>query len=75
MRANEPPPFGARLRELRTAQDLTQRELADRAGVPLSRVFKLEQGKENDPRWSTVLKLAAGLGVPVGALAGEPWEG
>jgi len=68
-----PPTFGERLKALREGEGLSQRELAGRADVPLSRVFKLEQGQENDPRWSTVCKLAAGLGVSVAAFAGEDY--
>lgn len=59
--------FGARLRALRDEKQLTQVELAERAGLPVQRVFKIEQGNPADPRWSTVCKLAAGLGVEVGA--------
>jgi len=70
----KPPSFGERLRELREAEGLTQQELADRAGLTLQRVFKIEQGQSEDPRWSTVLKLAAGLGVSVGKFAGELCE-
>jgi len=71
-RSGKPPPFGARLKALREDSGLTQGELAARAGLPLQRVFKLEQGYQLDPRWSTVYRLAVGLGVSVAEFAGEP---
>ena len=73
-KVNPAPTFGARLKALRDAEGLSQQELADRAGLPLGRVYKIEQGDAADPRWSTILKLAAGLGVSVAKFAGEPAE-
>jgi transcriptional regulator with XRE-family HTH domain len=45
--------FGGRLREQRTAAGLTQAELAERAGLHLHGVMKLEQG-DHEPSWATV---------------------
>jgi transcriptional regulator with XRE-family HTH domain len=56
--------FGERLRQLRKGADLTQQQLADAAGLALSAVAKLEQGK-GDPTWNTVRVLAKALGVSV----------
>ena len=65
------PPFARRLKVLRTAAKMTQRELAERAGMHLGGIFKLEQGV-NQPSWDTVLALASALGVGVEAFAVAP---
>ena len=57
-----------RLRALREAKGLSQQDLAMGAGVSMSLVAKLEQGKKADPRVSTVLALASTLGVGPGAM-------
>jgi transcriptional regulator with XRE-family HTH domain len=54
--------FATRLRELREAAGLTQVQLAERAGLHLHGLTKLEQG-DRAPSWSTVLALAEALGV------------
>jgi transcriptional regulator with XRE-family HTH domain len=54
--------FAARLRELRTAAELTQQELADRAGMHRQSLTKLERA-EREPSWGTVQALARALGV------------
>ena len=51
-----------RLRTLRERQALTQRELADLAGVSRTTIVTLEQGADS-PYPSTVRKLARALGV------------
>ena len=58
----QPPPFGLRLKELRQRAGLTQPQLAERAGMSLNGVALIEQGRR-EPVWSTVLALAAALGV------------
>ncbi len=50
---------GAALRALRWRADLSQRELARRAGVDPARVARLETGENHDPRLRTVERLAA----------------
>jgi PAS domain S-box-containing protein len=50
--------FGQRLRELRHHKGLTQKELADRAGVSITYVSKLETGALPPPREKTILALA-----------------
>jgi transcriptional regulator with XRE-family HTH domain len=54
--------FAARLRELRDAAGLSQAQLADRAGMHLHGITKLEQG-DREPSWATVLALAKALEV------------
>jgi transcriptional regulator with XRE-family HTH domain len=56
------------LRRLRQAQDLTQAQLAKRAGVTQGYVAKLESGAKKSPSLGTLKKLARVLGVPVAAL-------
>jgi transcriptional regulator with XRE-family HTH domain len=54
--------FAARLRALREQAGLTQKELADRAGLVKSAIGHLEQGLR-EPTWGTVLALGKALGV------------
>ena len=61
--------FGLCLRELREAAGLSQAQLAERAGMHLHGVTKLEQGYR-EPSWATVLALAKALGVSTDAFAG-----
>jgi len=57
-----------RIRALREAAGLSQEEVATKGDLSLSQVAKLEQAKKSDPRTSTVLALAAALGVRPGQL-------
>jgi transcriptional regulator with XRE-family HTH domain len=62
--------FGENARRLRAAARLTQMEVADRGGLDMTEVSRLERGIK-DPRLSTIVRLAAGLGVePAELLAG-----
>jgi transcriptional regulator with XRE-family HTH domain len=54
--------FAARLKELREAAGLTQKELAEKAGLKYGAVRDLEQAL-NGPTWETVLALAGVFGV------------
>lgn len=56
------------VRKIRTEGGLTQSALAKRVGLDPSQVSRLEQGKGN-PRWGTVRRIAAGLGVSLADLA------
>ena len=60
-------PIGERLRRLRNGQRLTQRQLADRAGISLEAVWTIENGRKH-PRRSTALLLAQALGVDTATL-------
>jgi transcriptional regulator with XRE-family HTH domain len=59
--------LGERIRRLREEQALTQAELADKSGVSLSSVSRLEQ-TSLPVRAGTIRKLAKALGVPPTAL-------
>jgi transcriptional regulator with XRE-family HTH domain len=54
--------FAARLRRMREEAGLTQAALADKAGVHLHSLIKLERG-EREPQWASVRALARALGV------------
>jgi len=56
--------LGNRVRELRTKANLTQKELAEKAGLNNNYLSMLERGDRN-PSYLTMLKLAHGLKVPV----------
>ena len=56
------------MRQLRTAKNLSQEELATRSEVHLTWVSALERGKVN-PSWGSTKRIARGLGVPHTTLA------
>ncbi len=55
--------FGSLLKHLRTRAELTQEELAERAGVSARLVSDLERGTIQRPRRDTIRMLADGLGL------------
>ena len=67
--------FGAILRDLRTAQGLSQEELAFRAGMSVPYLSDLERGRPN-PSLAMVVDLARALAThPSAMLAGLIIEG
>jgi DNA-binding XRE family transcriptional regulator len=56
--------FAARLRQLRERQNLTQTELAKRAGLGQAMISLLEQG-DRQPSWETIQRLAEALDIGV----------
>src|SRR5256885_1074883 len=68
MAKRKPTGFGSRLRQLREAAGLSQAQLAERAGLHLHGLTKLEQGAR-EPAWATVLAVAEALGVDVAEFA------
>ncbi len=60
---------GARVRAVREGRSLTQSEVAERAGVKVVAISRLENGHTRS-RPGTVRKLAGALGVPVETLTG-----
>jgi transcriptional regulator with XRE-family HTH domain len=63
----DPDLIARRLRLLRIERQLTQRQLADRAGVSVEAISTIERGRKQ-PRLGTAELLAAVLDVPVGTL-------
>lgn len=59
--------FARRLRDTRLESGLSQSELADRAGVSHSEIYRLEAGTR-EPRLGTVVELARGLGIDTSEL-------
>lgn len=59
--------FGANLRRARLAAGLSQERLSELCGVHLTEISRLENG-QRDPRLSTIVRVAAGLGLPSAAL-------
>jgi len=55
--------FGQRLRELRKARSMTQRELAEKTGISFAYVSKLETGVMPPPRENIIMALVKVLGV------------
>lgn len=55
--------LGSTLRELREDKGWTQVELADRSGTTDTVISRIENGRIEDPRLSTLDQLAEGLGV------------
>ena len=62
--------FGQRLRELRKAKGMTQRELAQRAGIDFTYLSKLETGAMPPPSEKTILSLAEVLDADADELFG-----
>jgi transcriptional regulator with XRE-family HTH domain len=59
--------FGARLKEIRVQQGLSQDDVAREADVHPTAIGRLERGSR-EPRLTTILRIAHGLGVQPGDL-------
>lgn len=68
---NEPTGFGRRLREVREGKSMTQKQLADAAGIHVNTVARLER-EEQEPAWPLVLKLGKALGVDCTVFTSAP---
>lgn len=64
--------LGDRIGKLRRLADLTQEGLAERSGVSVDVIRKLEQHRKHSARLPTLHALAKGLGVELTALLGDP---
>ena len=56
------------LKEIREAQFITQRELAEKSGVGVATIARIEKNK-HQPTFRTIKRLAAALGVDPSKLA------
>lgn len=64
--------IGDRIRALRDFRDVTQQELADRAGCSIDTIRKLEQGARSTASLATLRALARALDVELDRLLGQP---
>lgn len=62
--------LGSTVRTLRSEKELTQSQLATRAGIDQAVVSRIERGKARQVWPQTIERLAAALGVPTGELFG-----
>jgi transcriptional regulator with XRE-family HTH domain len=65
--------IGDNLRRLREDRLLTQAELAERAGIALSSLVRIENDQV-DPRFTSIRKLAQALEVHPRELTGRPGD-
>jgi len=63
--------FGPHLRALRRAADMTLKEVADRAGLAVSTISKIENDRMS-PTYDVLLKLSKGLAVDLVTLMAGP---
>jgi transcriptional regulator with XRE-family HTH domain len=56
--------LAAAIRALRDAQGTTQEDVAYAAGMTTSSYSRIERGLTN-PAWTTICRIADGLGIPV----------
>lgn len=59
--------IGKKIREIRTKQGMTQKQLGERAGIAEPTIRKYELGKLN-PKLETIRKITDALGVPIDTL-------
>ena len=62
--------FGERVRKLRLRRDWTQEQLAEQADLNSVQVSHIERGA-NEPKLTTIIRLARALGVKAGKLIGD----
>lgn len=51
------------VKKLRDGRGWSQKELAERSGVPQKTISNIEQGVSDNPAWKTMTALAEALGV------------
>ena len=66
------PPIGENLTRLRKHAGLTQEELAERAGVSVDLIKRLEQGNRASARLDSLYRLACALDAPLSELLATP---
>lgn len=67
---NIDPAFGTRIKELRQAKNLMQRELAHKAGMDVTYLSKIEKARVVPPPRDVIEKLAKVLDADLGDLLG-----
>ena len=61
--------LGVTLRHARERLNLTQAVLADRVGIAPNHLLRLETGEKSNPRFETIARLAAELGLSLDELS------
>lgn len=64
---------GARVRECREKENLTQEQLAEKSGLPQSHISRIEKARLS-PSHTTLEKIAAALGIDVDKLDPSLWK-
>jgi len=59
------------LKKLRNKKEWSQEKLAREAGISYQTLIKIEQGRIQNPKLETLIKLAKGLGVSIDKLVGS----
>jgi transcriptional regulator with XRE-family HTH domain len=67
-RSEPQPGLGRAVRQLRRQAGLSQRQLAERAGISASWLSRIESGG-HDPTWGDMRRVAAALDVPLELLS------
>ena len=62
--------IGKAVKTVRTAQGLTQEDLAAKADLHPTYISDVERGARN-PSWDVIARIAEGMGVPVAVIAAE----
>lgn len=62
--------LGQAVKAIRTANGLTQEDLAAKADLHPTYISDVERGVRN-PSWDVIARLAEGMGVPVATIAAE----
>lgn len=60
--------IGRKIAKLRQAQSLTQKELADKTGISVSYLSRIEEGSCPKPHIKTISRIALALGVEINEL-------
>lgn len=63
--------LGEKVKQIREKQNLSLRDLEKITGLRYSFIANIERGIVKDPRISTVIKLAKGLGISIDELVDE----
>jgi transcriptional regulator with XRE-family HTH domain len=63
--------IGEKLKDARRRAVLTQEELAERSGVGVATIIRIERGQITEPRVSTLRKLAGPLELDARELIGD----
>lgn len=71
MTMSRPSTLGARLRRERRLAGMTQEELAQEAGVSVDAILRIERSYVEEPRVTTIRKIARALNLEVRDLIDE----